>query len=180
MEFGALSMKRSCLTRRLAAALLVPLLIAAVTEPTHTSRPPVGRRYEADTWLYAHRYGIPPGLAELVLTTAERHQIPPTTAFRLVRTESGFRVRVISDSGAVGLAQVKPSTARLACPEGTQLSDPRQNLDCGFSYLRRMLRRYRGRWSRALAAYNMGPSVADTLSQPDTLRYLRRVLASAR
>jgi soluble lytic murein transglycosylase-like protein len=158
-------------------AVWVVLMLAAEAAPIGTSRPPIGRRYDSVTWQYARRYAITPGMAQLVILAAERHRIPLGIAFRLVQCESGFRIRAVSDSGAVGLAQVKPSTARAVCGSATDLLDPRQNLDCGFRYLRQMLNRYGGEWEWALAAYNMGPGVADTLMQADTLRYVRRVLA---
>jgi soluble lytic murein transglycosylase-like protein len=163
--------------QRIARTVFVAsLLISWVTTPTLTARVPIGRTYDSLTWHHARAYAIPPRMAELVIRAAERHRIPLATAFRLVRHESAFQIRVVSDSGAVGLAQVKPSTARGECPGGTDLYHPRQNLDCGFSYLRRLLGRYGGEWEYALAAYNRGPGVADTLLRPDTLRYVRRVL----
>ena len=92
----------------------------------------------------ATRYGIPESLAALIYDTALREGIDPDLGFRLVRIESGFRPAVRSSAGAIGLAQVMPTTAVFydRAITSARLTDPATNLRIGFRYLRDLLERY--------------------------------------
>jgi soluble lytic murein transglycosylase-like protein len=74
----------------------------------------------------------------------------------LIERESSWRPYAVSSSGAVGLAQVKPSTARDVSP-GLDVHDPWQNLVAGSCYLRAQFDRF-GTWRKALHAYVAGPN----------------------
>lgn len=107
---------------------------------------------------YSARYQIPADLTTLIYDTALQEGIDPELAFRLVRVESGFNVKARSSAGALGLAQVLPSTARFYQADITteQLFEPARNLRIGFRYLRDLLGVY-GDVKLALLAYNRGP-----------------------
>lgn len=131
----------------------------------------------------SERYGIERRLSAEVFRAAERHGVPPDLFYAVVSAESSFRPGVVSRMGAVGLAQVKPSTAAELRPglERWELFAPRVNLDVGAKYLRRLLDRYGGNRASALAAYNVGPARlarASETGEPNGGRYVRRVLAS--
>lgn len=90
---------------------------------------------------------------EVARMAARRHSIPEDLFLRLVQRESGWNPRARSHKGALGLAQLMPTTAaRLAVDP----LDPVQNLDGGARYLKRQFERFRS-WPLALAAYNAGP-----------------------
>ena len=86
-------------------------------------------------------------------------------ALGLTRQESGFNAAAVSSSGALGLMQLLPSTARevagkLSLPfvEDKLTSDPTYNVTLGSEYLAQMLKRFGGSYELALAAYNAGPN----------------------
>lgn len=96
---------------------------------------------------------------------------PPdaATLLGLVRQESSFDPAAESPSGALGLTQLLPSTARMMAerlgmplPAGalrpTLIGDPGRNLTLGAAYLASLLGRYGGDLVLAIAAYNAGPS----------------------
>lgn len=103
--------------------------------------------------------------------------IDPRLLAALVWTESTFRPDVISPAGAVGLAQLLPSTAEQL---GVDPYDPEQNLDGGALYLAQLLERYDGRTEFAVAAYNSGPGEVDDAGGippiAQTQLYVTRVL----
>ncbi len=109
--------------------------------------------------LYSSRYRITADLAADIHDIAVAEGLEPDLGFRVVRAESEFRERATSPVGAVGLAQVMPSTARYLRPGITteELYDRTTNLRIGFRYLRGLIREYNGDVKLALLAYNRGP-----------------------
>lgn len=154
----------------------------------------------ADTvWLWHVAHPRPHSAA--VESAAAEMGVAPALLWALVREESGFRERIHSTSGAVGLTQLLPATAmteamnlREELHDERDLEDPVMNLRLGASYLARMTRQT-GSPLLAVAAYNAGPGVVVRTARttPDartdqfirlfpiaeTRTYLRRVLRSA-
>jgi soluble lytic murein transglycosylase len=98
-------------------------------------------------------------------------------ALALTRQESGFNAAAVSSSGALGLMQLLPGTARevagkMSLPfiQDKLTRDPHYNVALGSAYLAQMLQRFGGSYEIALAAYNAGPNrVArwlDTMGDP--------------
>ena len=114
---------------------------------------------------FAMEYKIPEPLAEEIHQAAIVNGISPKVAFGLVRAESGFRPKVTSPVGAVGLTQVMPSTARWLEPGTTRtdLMEPSTNLRLGFKYLRQLIDEYEGNERLALTAFNRGPGTVNKL-----------------
>ncbi len=89
-------------------------------------------------------------------------------ALGIMRQESSFDVGAVSPSGARGLMQLMPFTAReVAKKLGIQTSlpaltsDTTHNMRLGTAYLRDMLARFGGSLPLAAAAYNAGPHRVD-------------------
>ena len=85
----------------------------------------------------------------------------------LIRQESMFRPDAVSSAGAIGLAQLQPSTARriaaaagMPRPERADLFEPAINSRLGAATLRASLGRFDDQLPAALAAYNAGPAAA--------------------
>jgi soluble lytic murein transglycosylase-like protein len=94
---------------------------------------------------------------EIAKAAAARHGVPEDLYLRLVQQESGWNPTAVSPKGAVGLAQLMPSTADHL---GVDIDNPAENLDGGARYLRRMYDKF-GSWRLALAAYNAGPGAVE-------------------
>jgi soluble lytic murein transglycosylase-like protein len=110
---------------------------------------------------------------------ANRHGVPYRLALSLARTESALVHRRISGTGAMGVMQLMPDTAR-----ELGVADPfavGENVDAGVRYLKQLLAIYRGNVRRALAAYNAGPgriARRGPLTMPsETRTYVARILA---
>lgn len=83
----------------------------------------------------------------------------------VIRQESAFDPRAVSQVGARGMMQLMPATAkRVARATGQSysrarlLDDPRYNVRLGTAYLNNMMSKYDQAPALALAAYNAGPS----------------------
>jgi soluble lytic murein transglycosylase-like protein len=107
---------------------------------------------------FSGRYGISADLSSLVFDASISEGIDPELAFRVVRLESQFNEHALSSSGAVGLLQVMPSTARQFDRALTKdgLYARATNLHIGLKYLRRLLALYHGNVHLAVLAYNRG------------------------
>ena len=86
-------------------------------------------------------------------------------ALALTRQESSFNAAAVSTSGALGLLQLLPGTARdvagranVPFIQDKLTRDPVYNVQLGSQYLAEMLKRFGGSYELALAAYNAGPN----------------------
>jgi len=91
---------------------------------------------------------------EEIVEAAITHGVPPELIKAVMLAESGMNPEARSRSGAMGLMQLIPSTAKAMGV--TDPWDPAQNIQGGARYLRMMLDRF-GDKERAIAAYNAGP-----------------------
>lgn len=68
-------------------------------------------------------------------------KVDPALVYALARLESGFDPRALNPSGAAGLMQIMPATARHLVPNaGAALLDPEVNLEIGQRYLHSLMR----------------------------------------
>lgn len=115
---------------------------------------------------------------EVAKAAARKHDVPEDIFLRLVQQESGWNPTAVSNKGATGLAQLMPETARNL---GVDINDPKQNLEGGARYLRRMYNKF-GTWKLALAAYNAGPGAVEEHDgvppYQETRNYVKVILAS--
>lgn len=118
-----------------------------------------------------------PYLAEIRSLKLEP-RIPECLALGLVRSESVFRADAVSWAGAIGLAQLMPSTAadqaKALGLSSYDLKTPKDNLAIGFAHFAFLLQRADGKPLRAMMAYNAGWGrlktwVAESGELPDDL-----------
>jgi soluble lytic murein transglycosylase len=109
---------------------------------------------------------------EIIIAEARDRGVNPFLAAGLIRQESMFNATAVSPAGAIGLMQIMPATGRaLARTHGVanfapdMLRKPELNISLGVAYMDEMLRRYQGRLTSVLAAYNAGPSRVTRWSQ---------------
>jgi peptidoglycan lytic transglycosylase len=137
-------------------------------------------------WYERLRY--PLAYQQIVRGHARHYRLDPALLAAVIYQESKFRPDVRSSSGAVGLMQLLPATAKgIALHTGgtrfrmDDLYDPEINVRYGAWYLRHLLDRY-GDEKTALAAYNAGQKNVDRwlregggIRFAETRDYVRRV-----
>jgi len=102
---------------------------------------------------------------------AKQYDIELPLLLAIVYVESNFNPIAVSPSGAAGLMQMMPQTARglgIKVPQYTdkrtpridprldERFDPRKNLHAGLTYFKKLLKKDRNDVTRALGAYNVG------------------------
>ena len=131
---------------------------------------------------------LPPGYPifhryqKIINGSARRHEVDPLLVGAVIRHESGFLPTAVSKTGAMGLMQLMPETAKSLGV--TNAFDPQQNVEGGTKLLRGLLDRYHGQLDLALAAYNAGTGAVDKYGGippfPETQAYVRNVMETYR
>lgn len=105
----------------------------------------------------------------------------PLLILAIIDVESDFTEEAVSEKGARGLMQIKPSTLHfLAEKEGLRLSreevtaDPALCVRLGIRYLRSLQERFKGDLDLALMAYNAGPTRIRTAIKENDLERFKR------
>jgi peptidoglycan lytic transglycosylase len=138
-------------------------------------------------WYERIRY--PLSYQSIVVGHARNYDLDPALLAAVIYRESKFRPNARSSSGAIGLMQLQPATARgIALNTGgtrfrvDDLYNPEINVRYGSFYLRRLIRKY-GEVPLALAAYNAGQTNVDSwladgkgIEFPETREYVDSVL----
>jgi soluble lytic murein transglycosylase-like protein len=96
----------------------------------------------------------------------------------VIENESSYNSRAVSPKGAQGLMQLMPDTAASLGVDDS--FDAEKNVRGGVRYLRELLGKYQGDYSKALAAYNAGPKNVDAYQGippfAETRKYVRDVM----
>jgi soluble lytic murein transglycosylase len=163
--------------KRLAALLAVLAIAAAGVGYVHATEP--------GWWV---RLWYPLKYQAIVRGHARNYHLNPELLAAVIYQESKFRANVKSSSGAIGLMQLLPDTAKgIAIHTGgsrfrvSDLYNPEINVRYGAWYLRHLLDKY-GDERTALAAYNAGQQNVDEWRQEgrgiafsETRHYVKRV-----
>jgi soluble lytic murein transglycosylase-like protein len=103
-----------------------------------------------------------------ILHFSEKNQLDPLWVLSVIWVESHFKESATSRVRAAGLMQIMPKTGkylnellnvRLPLYVSHQVNyDPYHNIELGTFYLKKLHRRFYGRYDHATVAYNMGPT----------------------
>jgi soluble lytic murein transglycosylase len=163
--------------KKLLALLLVGLALGGAFAYVHETEP----GWYVRLW-YPLRY------ESIVRGHAHNYRLEPALLAAVIYQESKFHADARSSSGAIGLMQLLPDTAKgIALHTGgsrfrvSDLYNPEINVRYGSWYLRHLLDKY-GDERTALAAYNAGQDNVDRwrargngIAFPETRHYVKRV-----
>jgi len=115
----------------------------------------------------------------IILTTSERHNVDPALVKAIIMTESSTDTDAVSETGAIGLMQIMPETAKSLGVKNS--AHPEQNIEAGTKYLSYLIDEYDGNLEIALAAYNAGTGTVKRYNgippYEGTRSFIKKVLA---
>lgn len=136
--------------------------------------PPKEFKYQVQEPLKASKVDI----QRMVTSSCEKYGVDPKLVMAVIQQESGFNQNAISKSGAQGLMQLMPATAKSLGVKNA--FNPEENVDGGVKYLKGLLDRFNGNKILALAAYNAGPNAVKKYDgippYKETQNYVRNIL----
>ncbi len=142
---------------------------------------------------------FPTPYREIIEAESRRNEVPVEWIYGVMRRESAFVERIKSPAGALGLMQLRLSTAQavasrlgLGKVSSRRVLLPKINVRLGAAYIRQLYRKSGGNFAVSLAGYNAGPTNArrwlknapvddaavwiDTIPIDETRLYVRAVL----
>lgn len=105
-------------------------------------------------------FPVPARIYPLIEKQAFAKDINPILILSLIKQESAFESHAMSSSGAMGLMQLMPATASDTDPKVARadlVENTDRNIQVGTLYLSKLLKKYQGNITYALAGYNAGP-----------------------
>ncbi len=109
------------------------------------------------------RFFYPFSYHDLIIQNAKKYNLDACFLAAVIKTESNFNTRALSDQGAVGLMQIMPETGKWAAGQigirgysADKLYDPETNILIGSWYLASLNGEFGGNTILVLAAYNGG------------------------
>ena len=115
---------------------------------------------------------------EIIDKASKRFNVDPCLIKAIIKAESSFEPDAISESGAQGLMQLMPSTAKDM--KVNNPFDPEENIFGGTKYFSLLLKKFKQNKRMAIAAYNVGATTVvnhDSVPPiPQTRRFVERVM----
>lgn len=110
---------------------------------------------------------------------ASHHKLPSALLHAVIAAESAYDPNAISRTGAVGLMQLMPGTARQYGVKNRR--NPSDNINGGTRYLKYLLQMFDNNLVLALAAYNSGENTVKRYGNrippyEETRNYIRKVI----
>lgn len=91
---------------------------------------------------------------DIIVAAAQKFDVDAALVSAVIKAESDYNPRIVSNKGARGLMQLMPATAKRFGV--TNSFDPEENIHAGTRYLRWLLKTFDGNADLAVAAYNAG------------------------
>jgi soluble lytic murein transglycosylase len=151
----------------------------------HFTNAPASQKYKP-YFKEAYKYRVPAFTADtnpaqyrrFINEAAHRHGISTALLKAIIKVESDYNPKAVSRKGAKGLMQIMPENFTVCNIDNP--FDPRQNIMGGTRFLKRLIERFDGDLTKAVAAYNAGAGAVERCNGippfEETRSYVSKVL----
>lgn len=123
-------------------------------------------------------HGSPAEFKAHIRNASRKYRVDPALIEAIIQVESSFRSDAVSHSGATGLMQLMPGTARDL--DVVDRYNPRENIHGGVKYISELMKRFDNNMTLVIAAYNAGPGAVERHNgippNAETPRYVKKVI----
>jgi len=177
---GAITVPLTRIDRVIDDEVVPPAIVEEVKKAVEKD----GGIFPTRSWRYDDKRGpiFKSKFNTLIVEAAKKFDVDAALVSAVIKAESDFNARELSDKGARGLMQLMPSTAERFGV--TDSYDPVANIYGGVRYLRWLLQTFNGNADLAVAAYNAGEgNVWKYNGVPpfrETINYINRIAKHVR
>jgi hypothetical protein len=177
---GAITVPLTRIDRVIDDEVVPPAIVEEVKKAVEKD----GGIFPTRSWRYDDKRGpiFKSKFDKLIVEAAKKFDVDAALVSAVIKAESDFNARELSDKGARGLMQLMPSTAERFGV--TDSYDPVANIYGGVRYLRWLLQTFNGNADLAVAAYNAGEgNVWKYNGVPpfrETINYINRIAKHVR
>ncbi|MBR1749694.1 MAG: lytic transglycosylase domain-containing protein [Ruminococcus sp.] len=133
--------------------------------------------YQKNGYIGPQEFTYPVKYEEYVIKYSNKYNVDPAVVYSVIKTESGFDEKAVSNVGARGLMQlmedaynwVKYRLGDEGEEDFAQMFDPEKNIEYGTYYLSYLLDKYGGSVEIAAAAYHCGMGTVDNWLENGTI-----------
>jgi hypothetical protein len=149
---GAITVPLARIDRVVDDEVLPPAIVEEVKKAVEKD----GGIFPTRSWGYDEKRGpiFKSKFNDLIVEASKKFDVDAALVSAVIKAESDFNDRELSNKGARGLMQLMPSTAERFGV--TNSFDPAANIYAGVRYLRWLLKTFNGNADLAVAAYNAG------------------------
>lgn len=146
------------------SAVSEPVVIGeALSSPYHPSDVSQRQIAMVSSYIATRNRSLSPNeinsIAQAIVSYSNRYGVDYRLLTSLISVESSFRRDAVSSSGAIGMGQLKPDTAKWLGVVDPY--DPVDNIAGTARFLAWLVRKYNGNLESALSAYYQGPGFVD-------------------
>lgn len=177
---GAITVPLTRIDRVIDDEVVPPAIVEEVKKAVEKD----GGIFPTRSWRYDDKRGpiFKSKFDKLIVEAAKKFDVDAALVSAVIKAESDFNARELSNKGARGLMQLMPSTAERFGV--TDSYDPVANIYAGVRYLRWLLQTFNGNADLAVAAYNAGEgNVWKYNGVPpfrETINYINRIAKHVR
>ncbi|HET7435158.1 MAG TPA: lytic transglycosylase domain-containing protein [Thermoanaerobaculia bacterium] len=148
---GKLSMPIDRIDRIVDDEIVTPEVVAEVKKIVEE-----GGVFPRRSWRYSDESGplFQSKYNDIIIEAAKHFDVDAALVSAVIKAESDYDAKTVSNKGARGLMQLMPATAERFGV--TDSMDPTENIYAGTRYLRWLLKTFEGNADLAVAAYNAG------------------------
>lgn len=111
-----------------------------------------------------------------IIKYSKKYKVDPKLVESILIVESGKNINAKSNGGAIGIAQIKTSTAKYMGIDN--INNPENNIHASVKYLAYLKTKFNDDETKVISAYNAGPNAGQANGKIPNKKYVDKVIAT--